>query len=121
MLGDRTLEALRQHWRDTRPPGPYLFPGQPPAVHVNQRTLQKALAKAVALTGIKKRVTPHVLRHTFATHLLESGADTRVIQVLLGHSSLRTTQRYTHVSQRHIASVKSPLELLGTPAGDVLG
>ena len=69
---------------------------------------------------LKKRITAHTLRHSFATHLLELGTDIRIIQVLLGHASIRTTSRYTQVSQKQIASVKSPLDLLGTKRGAVL-
>ena len=74
-----------------------------------------------AASGIKKKVTPHVLRHCFATHLLECGVDIAVIQALLGHGSLRATEVYTHVSVEHIGRVKSPLDLLGTPAAKPLG
>jgi len=80
-----------------------------------------ALKKAVKATKLKKRVTPHTLRHSFATHLHEAGNDVRFIQVVLGHSSIRTTARYTQVSQRHVARMKSPLDLLGTKEGAVLG
>jgi len=73
------------------------------------------LHAAADKTGLKKRVTPHVLRHSFATHLLELGTDVRVIQMLLGHRSIRTTMRYTHMTSRLLAKTKSPADVLGTP------
>jgi integrase/recombinase XerD len=121
MLARRLLLVLREYWRQLRPSGPLLFPGRKAGAHVSQDALRTSLARAVATAKITKRVTPHLLRHAFATHLLETGTDLRVIQILLGHASIRSTVRYTHVSQRHTASVKSPLDLLGTPAGAVLG
>jgi integrase/recombinase XerD len=121
MLSEQLLLALREYWRQTRPVGSYLFPGTRPGSRVSYDALRDALAKAVERVGLKKHVTAHVLRHTFATHLLEAGTDVRVIQALLGHRSVRTTIRYTQVSRRHIASVKSPLDLLGTSEGAVLG
>jgi site-specific recombinase XerD len=72
--------------------------------------------KAIELAGIKKQVSPHVLRHSFATHLLEAGVDIMVIKELLGHESIRTTKVYTHVSKKHIAGVKSPLDRLPNSA-----
>jgi site-specific recombinase XerD len=121
MLCSRLLEALRAYWRQARPSGEYLFPGQKPASHLSDSSVRKVLHLAIRDCGIDKRVTPHVLRHSFATHLLDTGADIRTIQALLGHSSIQTTQIYTHVSPRHIGRVKSPLELLGTPEAKVLG
>jgi integrase/recombinase XerD len=114
MLSPRLLECLREYWRAARPKGPELFPGPGPGQVVAPRTVRQALRKAVDKTGLQKRVTPHVLRHCFATHLLEGGTDIRVIQVLLGHGSIRTTARYTQVSARHIGSTESPLDRLGT-------
>lgn len=112
MLSPRLLACLRQYWRATRPPGPELFPGRDPATSVSVDAVRAALSQAVKDAGIKKRVTPHVLRHSFATHLLEAGEDIRTIQVLLGHGSIRTTARYTQVSKRHIARTQSPLDRL---------
>lgn len=109
-LSPRLLSLLRQYWRLERPAGPALFPGQVAGSVVAQGTVRRALREAAAQVGITKRVTPHVLRHCFATHLLEGGTDIRTIQVLLGHGSIRSTARYTQVSTRHIARTGSPLD-----------
>jgi site-specific recombinase XerD len=120
MLSARLLEALRAYWRKVRPRGEFLFPGNSGG-HVHPETVRVALRDAVRATNIKKRVTTHVLRHSFATHLHETGIDIRVIQHLLGHASIRTTTRYTRVSRKVVGSVKSPLDLLGTADGSILG
>jgi integrase/recombinase XerD len=117
MLPPRVLLALRTYWRETRPIGPALFPGQPPATFIAPRTVRRALHAAVHKSGIQKRVTPHILRHTFATHLLELGTDLRTIQVLLGHSSIRTTERYTHIRADKLRKTTSPVEVMGTAKG----
>jgi len=121
MLPQRLLDLLRTYWRAARPPAPYLFPGQKPGTTISAEAVREALHRATRVAGLRKRVTPHTLRHGFATHLLESGTDLRTIQELLGHGSIRTTARYTHISTRHIARTRSPLDLLGTPEGAVLG
>jgi site-specific recombinase XerD len=111
MLSPRLLATLRAYWRFARPAAPYLFTartGKP----LHPEVARHALAAAAAAAGLRKRVTPHVLRHTFATHLLERGVDIRIIQVLLGHMSIRTTARYAHVSADVIARTVSPLDLL---------
>lgn len=122
-LGDRLLIALRDYWRAVRPPGPYLFPpgrgGQPDA-HISRDAVHHALEKAVKRAGIQKHVTPHTFRHCCATHMLEMGHDLRTVQVILGHSSPRTTAIYTHVSAEFIGKVKSPLDVLGTEEGRIL-
>lgn len=110
MLSQRLLACLREYWKAERPPGKLLFPGQDPNRPISRDAVEKALYRAVAKTGIKKRVTAHILRHSFATHLLENGTDIRVIQMLLGHSSIRTTMRYTQVSNRVIGNTQSPLD-----------
>ena len=121
MLAEKLLEALRASYKATRPLKPWLFPGQSSGHHITPDAVRKAPDKAVARTGLRKRVTPHMLRHAFATHMLESGADIRFVQVLPGHSSIRTTQRYTQVSRAHIAKTESPLDKLGTEEGKVFG
>jgi len=111
MLADTLLAALREYWKVVRPTGPYLFPGHG-RDFISPGAVGDALHKAVAAAAITKHVTPHTLRHAFATHLLEAGESIRVIQALLGHSSIRTTARYTHVSAAHVGRTKSPLDRL---------
>jgi integrase/recombinase XerD len=93
MLSPQLLELLRDWWRAARPPV-WLFPGQNPINPITPRQLNRAVTAAKDLAGISKRVSPHTLRHSFATHLLEQGGDIRVIQVLLGHTKLQSTVRY---------------------------
>jgi integrase/recombinase XerD len=111
MLSPRLLELLRDWWRAARPQV-WLFPGQNPINPVTARQLNRAVTAAKDLAGISKRISPHTLRHSFATHLLEQGADIRVIQVLLGHAKLETTALYTRVAVSTIRDVESPLERL---------
>jgi len=110
MLAQRLLIVLREYYRAVRPEKPCLFPGHDPQKPISPDAVRAALNKAEEKTGLQKHVTPHVLRHAFATHLLENGTDIRTIQVLLGHSSIRTTAMYTHVSQEHIGRTKSPID-----------
>lgn len=109
-LSQKLLELLRVYWAMERPPGTYVFTGLTARGHVSPHAVRAALHTAAQRVGLLKRVTPHVLRHSFATHLLERGADIRTIQVLLGHGSIRTTARYTQVSERHIRATGSPLD-----------
>ncbi len=120
MLSERLLTFLREYWKTERPDG-WLFPGGTAAGHVSPNAVRRVFNKAVVAAGIRKKVTPHVLRHCFATHLIESGVDVTILKALLGHGSLRTTEVYTHVSVRHIARTRSPLDLLGTPSAAILG
>ncbi len=112
MLSPQMLELLREWWRAARPQA-WLFPGQNPVNPMTARQLNRAVHAAKNLAGISKRVSPHTLRHSFATHLLEQNVDIRVIQVLLGHAKLETTALYTRVAVNTIRDIKSPLERLG--------
>jgi integrase/recombinase XerD len=112
MLSPQLLELLRDWWRASRPQI-WLFPGQNPINPMTPRQLNRAVHAARDLAGIAKRVSPHTLRHSFATHLLEQGVDIRVIQVLLGHAKLETTALYTRVAVNTVRDIKSPLERLG--------
>lgn len=119
-LSRRLLDSLRVYWRVHRPTD-YLFPGNTTSGHVSPESIRKAVHLAARDAGLKKRVTPHLLRHSYATHLLETGTDVAVIRVLLGHQDIQTTSRYTRISTRLIARVKVPLDLLEAPEGRVLG
>lgn len=121
VLPGRLLLALREYWRIERPVGVRLFPGRKCGTCVSPESVRHALRKAVATCGLTKKVTVHALRHAFATHLLEGGTDLRTIQILLGHNSIRTTVGYLHISASRIARTRSPLDVLGTPDGAVLG
>ena len=117
MLSPQLLDLLRVWWREGRRqslllPGGWLFPGRNPIEPLSARQLNRAVHAAAEAAGIKKRVSPHTLRHSFATHLLEQGVDVRVIQTLLGHAKLDTTALYTRVANTTIRAVTSPLDRL---------
>lgn len=111
MLSPKLLALLREYWKTERPTS-WLFPGRPKDHPLDASTLQHACRLALHDSGITKQVTPHTLRHSFATHLLEAGANIRTIQLLLGHNSLQTTTVYTHVSQTTLGETVSPFDLL---------
>jgi site-specific recombinase XerD len=112
MLSPRLLCVLRRYWRAAKP-RVWMFPSWRGTKHLTPTSLSNACRDASKQCGLAKRVTAHTLRHSFATHLLEGGTDTRVIQVLLGHSRIDTTARYTKVSAHMIAGTPSPLDALG--------
>ena len=121
-LSPRLLELLREWWLVGRPTM-WLFPGRDPLLPITSRQLHRVVSETADAIGIEKRVSPHTLRHSFATHLLEDGTDIRLIQVVLGHSKLDTTARYAHVASKVLRDMVSPLDRLspltprkGTPA-----
>lgn len=114
MLSPTLLEILRSWWRVNKPRH-WLFPGDLPGQHISKDAVELACQKARRLSGIRKSITPHLLRHGFAVHLLESGTDVRTIQLLLGHRSLATTARYLRISTSKVCSTSSPLDLLPRP------
>lgn len=111
MLSVQLLGILRTYWRLARPTH-WLFPGRDESKPIDVQVLHAACRSACAAAGLAKRVTVHTLRHSFATHLLESGTDIRIIQVLLGHNNLSSTARYTQVSNGLIRRTESPLDRL---------
>jgi site-specific recombinase XerD len=122
MLPPEVLSLLRQWWkaRSTRydaagvpPQERWLFPGRRQGVHLTTRQLNRLFHETADAAGIRKRVSLHSLRHSFATHLFEGGTDIRLIQALLGHSRLDTTARYTRVATGRITAIESPLARLG--------
>jgi site-specific recombinase XerD len=117
MLSPRLLPELRAWWKQTRSPH-WLFPGTPPQEPISIGAVQKACQQACRRAGIDKHITPHSMRHAFATHLLEAGTDLRRIQLLLGHRSLATTARYLRMATPSVCAATSPLDLL-PPAAPV--
>jgi len=118
-LSQKLLETLREYWRWIKPKT-YLFPGQPGKrgsdVPLTAKAVWHACHGAVRRAGIQKRISPHSLRHSYATHLLESGADLHTIQLLLGHADMRHMTVYLHLSERHLHAVANPLD--GLPVSD---
>jgi site-specific recombinase XerD len=112
LLSDRAAQFIQDYYT-LYSIEDWLFPGLSPKQHLSIRSAQKIFDKALAKALIEKQVSIHGLRHAFATHLLENGTDIRYIQELLGHASIRTTERYTHVARRHILKIQSPLDNLG--------
>jgi site-specific recombinase XerD len=124
MLSPRVLTALRAYWKAYRPPDTALFPGHATlraGTRLTRESIHRVLRQAARRAGIQKHLSPHTLRHCFATHLLESGADLRRVQLLLGHAKLDTTAHYLHLTTAQLREVPSPLDLLGTPRGAALG
>src|SRR5664279_3478518 len=115
LLCPKLLDTLREYWRWMKPKT-YLFPGTVnnwrADVPITPKVVWKAVNEAGKRAGINKRVAPHLLRHSFATHMLEAGADLRTIQVLLGHAKIGDTALYLHLSRRHLQAVASPLEAI---------
>jgi site-specific recombinase XerD len=115
MLSPRLLQVLRTYWRAARPRNDFLFPTWRSDRHLSAGAVALACRNAAKAAGLTKHITPHTLRHSFATHLLENGTDTRVIQALLGHASIDTTARYAQVSPQVVAATRSPLDVLAAP------
>ena len=111
MLAASLLETLRAYWKQGKP-RPWLFPGQGGKRPLNPTVVQRAFTVAKRAARIDKPVSFHSLRHSFATHLMESGVNVRTIQALLGHRSLGTTERYTHVAGAYLRETRSPLDRL---------
>jgi len=120
LLSPRLVEELRAYWRIYQPPV-WLFPSRDPQRHLNDETARSVFQKAKAKAGIHKCGNIHMLRHSFATHLLEAGAALRTIQVLLGHSSIVTTARYLQVTSKMLDGTRSPLDLLDLSCLPTLG
>jgi integrase/recombinase XerD len=122
-LSEKLVETLREYWRWMKPKT-WLFPGTlnhlRADVPITVKISWEACRQAAERAGIKKKVTPHILRHSYATHLLEAGADLRTIQVLLGHAKLEHTSIYLHLSHRHLTSVGNPLDVIEVSSPDAV-
>jgi site-specific recombinase XerD len=112
ILSPMVLELLRQYYRKIRPKGDWLFPGQNPKRHLSTGCISHAFKRALKKADIKKKASMHSLRHSFATHLLENGTDIRFVQALLGHTSIRSTVHYLHVSNAYVDQIESPWDAL---------
>ena len=112
-LPAKLLSILRLYWLAQNPkPKTWLFPGYSEVQPINRNTVRITVTKAKEAAGIQKPVTTHMLRHSFATHMLEDGVDIRKIQLMLGHRSLRTTAKYLHVASNYLREAKNPLDTL---------
>lgn len=111
LLSENIMESLDLYLK-TYQPKTWLFPGRPEDTHLTTRSVEKIFERAVKTAGIIKNVSVHSLRHSFATHLLENGVDLRYIQKLLGHKSSKTTELYTHVTNKDLVNIKSPLDII---------
>ncbi len=109
LLGESTLQQLRVYWKKVQP-REWLFPGDRESGYLSERSAEQIFTDAAKAAGIQKKVSFHTLRHSFATHLLEAGVDLRTIQELLGHSSIKTTEIYTHVSRKTIDKIVNPID-----------
>ena len=109
-FGEEALDSITRYLRDARPrmageaANPFLFPGRRKG-HFTRQAVWKAVKRHLAASGIRKDVSPHTLRHSFATHLLNNGADLRAVQMMLGHADISTTQIYTHLSRERLKNV----------------
>lgn len=117
MLSPKLLTLLREYWKAYHPRH-WLFPGQNPSRPIDNATAYRVCQRAAEAAKLSKSISPHTLRHSFATHLLEAGTDLRTIQLLLGHRNLKTTAVYLHVSTVALRSTVSPLDLLGNSPSD---
>jgi len=111
MLSPRLLAILRDYWTIYRPSN-WLFPGKSPNKPISPGSVGYVCRLASLESGLVKRVTPHTLRHSFATHLLEAGTNLRIIQILLGHKSPNSTARYTHIAVQNVQATQSPFDSL---------
>jgi site-specific recombinase XerD len=118
MLSPTLLKLLRTYWKETHPKE-WLFPGDRPKQHITACAVEIACRQTLEQSALSKAITPHSLRHAFAVHLLEAGADLRTIQLLLGHRSLNTTSRYLRIATSKVCATASPLEALHTMTAKV--
>lgn len=123
LLSARLLEHLREYWQEQRPGRgeAWLFPGMQRRNFLSPDSVRTVFRKAATEADLSRKVKPHCLRHSFATHLIELGVDVTVVQMLLGHKSLVTTEKYVHVSTEQLLRTRSPFDLLGTDEARVLG
>jgi integrase/recombinase XerD len=112
ILSKVNLMILREYWKIYRP-GIWLFPSVNPVNHLSARTMERVFEQAKQKSGIKKNASIHTLRHSFATHMLESGVAINYIQLLLGHTSAKTTCIYIHLARKDTINLKSPLDTFG--------